>query len=66
MCCEQLVSTIKTLKRDIAFKELQLEELKKKPRTPELIDEIQNLEDEIISLKQDLIRSNTQYKKNCQ
>lgn len=66
MNCEQLVSTIKSLKRDIAFKELQLEELKEQPRTPALIDEIQMLEDEINDTKKELMRLNTLFKENCQ
>lgn len=66
MCCEQLVNTIKNLKRDIAFKELQLEELKKQPRTHDLIDEIQRLEDELIDIKKELMRLNTLYKQKCQ
>lgn len=65
MSCEQLARRINGLRPEINIKEERLDELKNQPMTPELFEEIQSLEDEVISMKQDIIRLNNQYKQNC-
>lgn len=65
MSCEQLARRINGLRLEINIKEERLDELKNQPMTPELFEEIQSLEDEVISMKQDIIRLNNQYKQNC-
>ena len=65
MNCEQLASRIKSLMYQIALMEDQLDDLKKQPRTTEVIQKIDDLENQINDMKKDVIRLNNLFKQNC-
>lgn len=66
MNCAELKARVSNLRMQIAQKENQIDNLKNEPKTLEIIQEIDNLENEVIEIKKDVMRLNTQYKQNCQ
>ncbi|WP_298063803.1 hypothetical protein [uncultured Acinetobacter sp.] len=65
MNCEQLASRIKSLMHQIALMENELDDLEKQPRTPEIIQKIDDLENQINDMKKDVMRLNSLFKQNC-
>ena len=65
MNCEQLASRIKSPMHQIALMENELDDLEKQPRTPEIIQKIDDLENQINDMKKDVMRLNSLFKQNC-
>lgn len=65
MNCTELRTRILSLQAQIHQIGQKIDELKKKPRTTEIQEEINTLEDEKFNLEKEATYLNAQYKKNC-
>lgn len=65
MNCEQLANRIKSLMHQIALMQDELDDLKKQPRTTEVIQKIDDLENQINDMKKDVMRLNSLFKQHC-